>query len=54
VRLNHVVHISDIFAAGNDAELSTRVRHFIEKTAQTDQLLVSNFACLPGPESLRL
>ena len=52
VRMNHVVHISDIFAAGDDAELSARVRHFVEKAAVTDQLLMSTFACLPGPESL--
>ena len=53
VRMNHVVHISDIFAAGDDAELSARVRHFVEKAAVTDQLLIQTYACLPGPESLR-
>jgi serine protease Do len=54
VRMNHVVHISDIFAAGEAAELSARVKGFVDKASLTDKLLVEERGCAPGPESLRI
>jgi serine protease Do len=53
IRMNHVVHISDIFAEGGDEELKLRVKSYVEKATATDTLLIDTMGCTPGTESLR-
>jgi serine protease Do len=51
VRMNLVVHITDVFAPGEHELLAGRVRRFIEKADATDDLLISQYGCQPAPES---
>ena len=51
VRLNLVVHIADIFARNEHAELAARVARFLSKANATDVLLINNYGCLPAPET---
>jgi serine protease Do len=53
IRMNHVVHISDIFAAGDDPELRERVQRFVAKAADNDAFLIDQHGCQAGPENLR-
>ena len=53
IRMNHVVHISDIFAGGDGADLRQRVAQFINKAAENDVLLVDTYGCDPSPDNLR-
>jgi serine protease Do len=51
VRLNLVVHISDVFLPAEHELLAERVRRFIEKADATDNLLISEYGCQPAPET---
>ncbi|MBL8243827.1 MAG: trypsin-like peptidase domain-containing protein [Rhodanobacteraceae bacterium] len=51
VRLNLVVHISDVFAPSEHAHLVERVRGFIAKADATDNLLIREYGCQPAPET---
>lgn len=53
VRLNLVVHSSDVFAQDALATLTERVRAFIAKADATDNLLIEQYGCLPAPETQR-
>lgn len=52
VRMNLVVHISDVFAATEHPELAARVRQFVAKADVTDDLLIGHYGCQPAPESV--
>jgi len=51
IRLNLVVHISDVFASQEHAALSARVKQFIAKADVTDNLLIEEYGCVPAPET---
>lgn len=51
VRLNLVVHISDVFAPAEHAHLVERVRGFIRKADEVDNLLIHHYGCQPAPET---
>lgn len=51
VRLNLVVHISDVFASAEHPELTARVAQFVAKANATDNLLIDNYGCSPAPET---
>lgn len=51
IRLNLVVHISDVFAANAHAELVERVTGFLQKVDSIDNLLIGQFGCTPSPET---
>ncbi len=51
VRLNLVVHISDVFLPAEHAYLAERVRQFILKADVTDDLLIGQYGCQPAPET---
>jgi len=53
VRMNLVVHTSDVFANLAHPTLIERVRAFIAKADETDNLLIREFACQPAPETKR-
>jgi serine protease Do len=52
VRLSLVIHIADIFARNEHAELAERVRTFLEKAGSSHGLLIEKYGCLPAPETL--
>lgn len=51
VRLNLVVHIADVFASAEHAELGARVAQFIAKADASDKLLIHQYGCVPAPET---
>jgi len=51
VRMNHVVHISDVFGENEHDELAERVKRFISAAGQVDNRLIREFGCKPAPES---
>lgn len=51
IRLNLVVHLSDIFASSEHSELATRVRQFVAKADVSDNLLIHQYGCHPAPET---
>ncbi len=51
VRMNHVVHISDVFSGHEQDELADRVRRFITTADQIDNELIRQFGCKPAPDS---
>ena len=51
VRLNLVVHVSDVFTPSAHAELSARIRAFIAKADASDNLLIHTYGCPPAPET---
>jgi hypothetical protein len=51
VRLNLVIHISDVFAPSAHQQLVERVRDFIAKADASDNLLISRYRCQPAPET---
>lgn len=51
VRLNLVIHISDVFAPSEHAHLVERVRGFVQKADQLDNLLIQQYGCRPAPET---
>jgi serine protease Do len=59
IRLNHIVHTSDIFQYSDKRGLENRLVHdrvveFVAKTRAADQLLIDEKGCAPSPESLRI
>jgi serine protease Do len=54
VRMNLVVHTSDVFTAGSSDTLAPRVADFVAQVARTEARLIEQFGCLPAPESQRL
>ena len=50
IRLNLVVHMSDVFASDRD-ELSRRVGDFLEAADRLDNLLIDKYGCAPAPET---
>lgn len=53
VRLNLVVHISDVFAAREHPELAARVRQFVALADRCDDILIERYGCQPAPETQR-
>jgi len=51
VRMNLVIHTSDVYARLEHLTLSDRVRQFINAADQTDSLLIRDFGCQPAPET---
>jgi len=51
VRMNLVVHIGDVFAAAQHAELASRVREFLRRADELDSMLVKDYGCTPAPDS---
>ena len=51
VRLNLVVHVSDVFTPSEHEELAARVGRFIAKADATDNLLIGTYGCPPAAET---
>lgn len=51
IRLNLVVHISDVFLPEEHEFLAERVRQFIAKADASDNVLIQQFGCQPAPET---
>lgn len=51
IRLNLTVHIADVFTPSGHALLAERVKGFIQKADQSDNLLIQQYGCLPAPET---
>ena len=51
VRLNLVVHVSDIFTPGEHAELVQRIGDYVKKADMSDNVLIHGFGCSPAPET---
>ncbi len=51
IRLNLTIHMSDVFAQGEDDELSSWIARFIATADESDNRLVDDFGCEPAPET---
>ena len=51
IRLNLVVHVSDVFLPHEHAELAERVRQFVLKADASDDQLIRDYGCMPAPET---
>ena len=51
IRLNLVVHISDVFLPEEHEHLAERVRQFIAKADATDNVLIKEYGCQSAPET---
>ena len=51
IRLNLVVHISDVFASAEHPELAARVTQFVAKANASENLLIDCYGCSPAPET---
>jgi serine protease Do len=54
IRLNHIVHTSDVFQTSEKPKLNQRVVDFVAKARDADALLIDQKGCAPSPESLRV
>jgi len=51
IRLNLVVHVSDVFLPHEHADLAERVRQFVLKADASDDQLIRDYGCMPAPET---
>jgi serine protease Do len=51
IRLNHVVHTSDVFDPACHADFAARMREFIAKADVCDNVLIQRYGCTPAPET---
>ena len=51
IRLNLTFHMSDVFAHGNEDEVSSWIAQFIASADKFDNVLVDRYGCVPAPET---
>jgi serine protease Do len=51
IRLNLTVHMSDVFAHDDHAELSNWIGTFLGNADKYDNLLIETYGCIPAPET---
>ena len=51
IRMNLVVHMSDVFTPTEHEELADRVGRFIAKADAADNILINTYGCQPAPET---
>lgn len=51
IRMNLVIHMSDVFTPAEHGDLVERVGRFIAKADAADNLLIKTYGCTPAPET---